>query len=504
MLDTESWKKTKKEYDAGTLLSPLYPSTLPADVVLLPLWEQHGSATEPSCRNIDDGLTGKQNSGVGLYSVHRPYTVANIAAAGRKASERFPTAELGGFTSDFGGSYRQVPASPSQAEKFGVTTWDPDKRCIVVFLAVAQILGSRAAPSNFSRYSDWCSFVVAALFLIATGQCVDDLICIERWNTVRSARAAWLDLANLCGWDIPLEKSPPASQIFGALGIFVDLSEIPLDCGYIMQCPTRVPNIGWALEQILACKRFGSGHAASLCGKLVYTTSAFVAKLGRAMLRPFRRRCHELRSNLNPQIIAAAPWWTKSLKSAPPRPIPWKIDQADVVITYSDGDGSSAGVGVAIWSQRLTQPEAGRIDVPVCIRKLWAAQRASTQDDLFDIQEIEGIGPSLALTTWPSILRNFLWLHFIDNNGAFSSLVRGGSSVLGTDSIVAFTWSHIISLGVLPWFDRVDTKSNPVDGISRDVLSEPWEIVSLQFPGASLSKALREGTRLVSRDLPAA
>jgi hypothetical protein len=105
--------------------------------------------------------------------------------------------------------------------------WNPILQCIVVGLAVSQIFGSRAAPLNFSRYPDWCCCMMARLFEAVIEQCIDDLICIERLATAASARMAWLNLAANCGWHIPLEKSPVASQLFRALGVFVNLKTAP-------------------------------------------------------------------------------------------------------------------------------------------------------------------------------------------------------------------------------------------------------------------------------------
>jgi hypothetical protein len=242
---------------------------------------------------------------------------------------------------------------------------------------------------------------------------------------------------------------------------------------------------------LLNTSRVTSALAASIAGKLLFTSSSFAGRYGKAMLRAFHRRAGETgRFNLNPQLVSSSEWWIGNLKVAPARAIPWKLDQLDVAISYSDGEGSDAGVGVAIWSKRLRFPEAGRLDIPTYIRTLWAGQRKTQSGELYDIQEIEGIGPLLVLSTWPEILRHSLWLHFIDNNGALSCLVKGSSSCLGTDTLVGLTWQKVANLGVLPWFDRVDTKSNPVDGLSRKVLNGPWNLVELKFPAASLKSAL--------------
>ena len=114
-----------------------------------------------------------------------------------------------------------------------------------------------------------------------------------------------------------------------------------------------------------------------------------------------------------------------------------------------------------------------------------------------DIQEIEGIGPMLVLATWPRVLRHSLWSHFLANNGALSCLVKGGSRAVGTDTLVGMTWHMVSKLSTLPWFERVDSKSNPVDGLSRKVVAGPWRLVDLVFPGGMLRREMRRAARLV-------
>ena len=87
-----------------------------------------------------------------------------------------------------------------------------------------------------------------------------------------------------------------------------------------------------------------------------------------------------------------------------------------------------------------------------------------------------------------------MWLHFIDNAAALSSLVNGSSSVCEGDVIIGETLSRIQCLEVFPWFDQVDSSSNPVDGLSRGRLSGPWRVSRLTFP-VSLLPALRRAAR---------
>ena len=102
--------------------------------------------------------------------------------------------------------------------------------------------------------------------------------------------------------------------------------------------------------------------------------------------------------------------------------------------------------------------------------------------DFKDIIEIEAVAPLLILHNWPELLQNALWIHFIDNNSALGSLVKGSASVTQQDLVVGHTWALVARIGVLPWFDRVDTHSNPVDGLSRGDFSGIRNWQCIEFP----------------------
>ena len=127
---------------------------------------------------------------------------------------------------------------------------------------------------------------------------------------------------------------------------------------------------------------------------------------------------------------------------------------------------------------------------------LWASQKASTATaaeacDLRDIIEIEGVAPLLILHNWPWLVRDALWIHFIDNNSALGALVKGSASVGQQDILIGHTWMRIAKLRANPWFDRVDSKSNPVDGLSRKDFSGKWRWLPIEFPREVLNE-LRE------------
>ena len=132
----------------------------------------------------------------------------------------------------------------------------------------------------------------------------------------------------------------------------------------------------------------------------------------------------------------------------------------------------------------MPRAQAGYLKLPAYIRDSWQAIECKLQDKstYSDIFHIEAIGPLLALTTWPELLTNCLWLHFIDNAAAQATLIRGSSTIYSGDIIAGLTWELIAVRHVYAWFGRVASKSNPVDGLSRGDASGDWDLVDVKIP----------------------
>ena len=128
---------------------------------------------------------------------------------------------------------------------------------------------------------------------------------------------------------------------------------------------------------------------------------------------------------------------------------------------------------------------AAYCEVPDRIRALWA--RMADKNDYKDIFLVEAIGPLILLTAFPKLLRDALWLHFIDNSAAEASLVSGSSRLDAADHIVGMTWELAGRRRLWQFFDRVESKSNPVDGLSRGDFQGPWQgVATVAFPMADL------------------
>ena len=178
----------------------------------------------------------------------------------------------------------------------------------------------------------------------------------------------------------------------------------------------------------------------------------------------------------------------ENLPTVRPREVPVNPERLPLAISYSDGEGGMAGVGVALW-RPASETLAGYIRVPSDLREMWFTRGSLAEAK--DIFQVEAVGPLLVLWNWGHLIKDHLWVHFIDNECALAALAKGSSSVLSGEVIVGLTHELAAEHGVVGWFDRVDSDSNPVDQLSRGVLQGPWRLVRVRFP-PSLRSRIRE------------
>ena len=483
VLDHGAYVKTVEESERGVLEGPyldLESICSGSPCCIAPrygVWEKHGEAAESTIRVIDDLLAGGQNGTVSYASSHRPADGDALCAQQRAVQERFPESATGGFTSDFAKAYKQVPHQPAFGLMVIIAVWNPVLGRVEFWKPYSQLFGGRSPPQNFSRYPAWMCFALAVLLALHAQHCVDDVLGMDRMECLMDGWKAWRRIAEALGWDVPDKKSPSPSQDYLAIGYKVIHVGTPERWARLQISTARRDALCQYISDFLREGRLSGGDAGSLFGRMGFALNATQGRFGRALLRPIKRRQYERRANMNPQLESSLKWWLKFLKSHTPRSIPVCLKDKKVVISYSDGEGSG-GVGCAIWHPG-ERPKAAFMNVPWMLRRLWAMQTARTfqGEDQRDIFEIEAIGPLMILNQWPELLEDCLWLHFIDNTAAQSALAKGSSSVESGDVIVSETWRHIVHLRCLPWFDRVASKSNPVDGLSRGMFNGPWEKV---------------------------
>ena len=485
-LDFAAWEKSMTELKNEFIVGPYrHLDEIPGSGVRLlrrfGTWEQHGGAVEPTCRLIDDALAGGQNRASGSQHTHRPTDLDAWIAQVRVIQETYPKEAVEQFASDFASAYKQVPGDPATANLAVIAQWCPMLKKPVFFVGRTQFFGGKSCPVNFARVPDWGCHLVASLGAVPMSHCVDDMLCTDRKTTILSGFRLWRGLARLAGWDVPDRKSPPPSPCSRVLGVMSDLSPTPHAPPLVRVTPDRVELLVAALSKVIENGHLTSGLAGKLWGRLQFASTQAYGRIGKAMLRAFNRRQHEEgRVHLNSQLKASIQWWLQNLPRLPERPVPTDFRGRPVVISYSDGEGAQGQVGIALWRQGYPIGRAGVISIPPDLRSRWDERQKLCRFN--DIYEVEAVGPLLVLHNFGRELAGCLWLHFVDNAAALSTLVRGSSSVESGEHITGLTWSHIVGCGCFPWFDRVESDSNPTDGLSRGRLQGPWVLEQIQLP----------------------
>ena len=175
----------------------------------------------------------------------------------------------------------------------------------------------------------------------------------------------------------------------------------------------RIKEIGEQIHEIWTTKVLKPGLAGKMFGRLLFCSSQFYGNLGKSMIRAFKRRQYESLCGWNRQLEASCAFWSNNLPWGKAREVPMSFEGIPLVVSYSDGEGTDAGVGIAIWKEG-EPTEAGYMRTPAAVRKLWSRQK-DLNSEHYDILEIEAIGPAMVLATWPHKFKGCLWVHFIDN-----------------------------------------------------------------------------------------
>ena len=141
--------------------------------------------------------------------------------------------------------------------------------------------------------------------------------------------------------------------------------------------------------------------------------------------------------------------------------------------------GQVNGIGVVVIPTGDGRPVCFQCQVPEAV--LGAFARGG-QFIFF----LEALAQCLPYWIWWGILRGPYW-SFIDNASAQWALSKAYSANEEANKLVTLFWCAVTLKGGDPWFERVPTKANISDAISRGSLKEAvergWRIVALELSG---------------------
>ena len=115
----------------------------------------------------------------------------------------------------------------------------------------------------------------------------------------------------------------------------------------------RVSQLTCMIKDVLEPGHLHPAIAGKLWERLGFSCTQMFGRFGRAKLRPFSRRQHEHRRIwLNHQLTSALKWWLEILSCSLLCVIPTNLSERRRIVSYSDGEGSETGVGVALMGKQ--------------------------------------------------------------------------------------------------------------------------------------------------------
>ena len=391
------------------------------------------------------------------------------------------------------------------------------------------MFGAVGSVWGYNRFGDALCHVARIFMGILAIHYVDDYGAVDSPDTADSSFLDFETLNNLIGWRMKASKRQPPDKIQKVQGVNIHFHFGPAEPNSTVRgdesadsnstargeenskthkasadtdmchascrpAPQRVLRITKWIQTFLDNNKLTPAEAAELAGKLVFLSTTMFGKLGRAALRCVYGRQHSPSPNtkLTRTIVAALRTLLSVITTAPPRTICFRPSSSSATgrlpVIYADAffllgdmrlspgkadeipaewDPSKApklpnGWGAVIFPQRDGWPAAFtmRGEVPDSIVKRFCTRRAF-------IYFLEAWAQCAPLWCMANILAG-PYVSFCDNEAACHALIKGYGKDEGINSLISMFWASAAQSNCDPWLERVSSKANISDGISRD------------------------------------
>jgi len=352
------------------------------------------------------------------------------------------------------------------------------------------LFGGTVFVWGYNRIADMFTAIGAA-WLIPLLHYVDDFGSIEDDGTVDSGFDAFESMAKLFGFKLKTSKrqTPEDEHVLQgqSFGINNDKAELT-----IAPTPHRRLKIEDLASGHLDKPVLRPSEAGSLAGKSGHFMSATEGQMGRAALKPLFARQHAVQRDY--KITTAIKTSLRTLifmaREAPPRVLPLALPTQGCALIYADAfitiEGqqrrardispeerieaaaiSSSGWGVVFVPEGGGKPSwAGGTFPPNFVRKFGGAMAF--------IYLLEAMAQFLGLLIFYKDLSSY-YVSFCDNAAATAALAKGYGSDKAVNAITATFWAMAVLSKKTPHFERVPSKANISDGVSRGDMSLPDE-----------------------------
>ncbi len=476
--------------DATLPLQPM-PTSTPA-IAMSFVIKQLGSDGAEKLRRGEDWRRSHHNATVSATDVPHHHVIDHYVDAARITRSRCPESDLGTWVHDHEGAYRQLPLRDPDEAYFvletdtGPTLW---RHNVLLFGAVASVW-------SYNRFGDGMVALARSLLYATVMHYVDDFAGLD---TMDAARASFRSFAEFNALLRLVMKESKAADPVTAQRILGVILELRPDCIVIGPSPQRIAKVCKMIATALQTNDLTPPVAATLGGKCGFLCTTVYGRCGRAATKPIYARQHADSTNhkLTHGLRTALITLQHLLLTAPPRTLRYVQQQEGYALLFADayflmGDKRHKpsdtdiptrwsttdcplyenGWGCVIfpssdWRRtRARCPPAFVVkgSVPATVLKLFCSRKAYIY----------------FLETWAQIVTTLIahdmlgdrHFSFVDNEAAKYALVKGYGSDPSTNGMIAAFWGYTAAHHRDPWFERVSSKANISDSVSRGDLTE--------------------------------
>ena len=468
-LSNACWEKTLEEVTAGWVTDPIdLTEDLARTIPLTPRYaikEQHGTQKQ-KIRLIDDFRASGVNAIVETDDTNIPENLDVFFAISSFLRLAAPGCNLKCATLDFSHAYKHVPIQENQKE-FATIVVAPPAGSLKIATLRTQPFGSKRAPANWSRVTNFVKWLLLVVFRIVISVYVDDIFLIEPSETIDSAFGTVKTVCKRLGFVLEDAKEQLPSINLNLLGAEILISEDVITARLPERKKAELLN---ELRQVLSKGTLTPAQAAKLRGRLGYSQSLMFGRFGRALMTEFTARRYSKNTTrfhpINDGIRESIKWWIGTISATTPRKI--TLNPKKPILVYADACGEGH-IGIVIFFDGS--------------RKIMHTHLPERFHDEFGIFEFELAGMILAITVASLLKPGHPVLMCGDNNSAIAALVRGNCDTTIGRMLTAVFWAVAAFYGTPVWIEEVRSKFNIADPPSRacSMIEDPSEVKSINY-----------------------
>ena len=226
-----------------------------------------------------------------------------------------------------------------------------------------------------------------------------------------------------------------------------------------------------SIDRAIQEDKLTPGSASKLRGIMGWLATNSLGRVGRVGIHAVKQRqyARDNKTCMTEQLRTALLFMKGMAKAIPSRINEVGASSRNTLIAYSDAEyteGNPPRLGWVILDSRGSVHAAATLLLDARITALWKPRKQQ-------IFPAESLAPSAALANHPQVFAHCDVRWFVDNESACSTLIRGASREEDVNGIAECTHLLAMRLNTRLWFEWVDSKANPSDGLSRQGLECP-------------------------------